>query len=401
MQKFLVFSVQEYESRLEKIQAAMANQGLDGLILTKATNLIYVSGYRTGLYNREFRPFICVVPQQGSPTLVVPLLEIGAALGETWFDDVRAWGAAPGDLRKIGLKGHAHAQEPISLTRDVVKEKGLLGGRLGIEMGTGQRLGMTLEQFGDLKHALPDVEFADASNVMWEVRKVKSAKEMEFIKTASRITADAFLAALDFIKAGVSEREIAAVINRAMVDGGAERPNFAVVTTGVRRYGMMNPYPTDTKVQGGDVVLMDIGATYEAYCSDFTRVVFVGGLSERQREFYEAEIKIHEAGVDAAKPGAKVSDVDRAVYEKAEEIGFTDYLLHRTGHSLALDVHELPSVAPGDDTVLEFGTVIAIEPGLYDYEIGAFRIENTGGVTESGFEVFTDCTYALDDVVKR
>ncbi len=398
MRRYQMFTTEEYAARLAKIQTGMDKAGLDGLILTKATNIVYVSGYRTSLFDTEFRPFFCIVPKQGNPTLVVPLLEVGGAVGTAWFDDIRGWGSTPGNLEKLGLR--IYAEEPVALMQAVASEKGMSQGRIGIEMDVGQRLGMTLKQFQDLQAGLPDATFVDASTVMWSVRKVKSPREMELIQEACRITDAAVMAARDFIRVGVTEKEIAAVIGRTMIDEGAENPEFVVVTTGKDRYRMMNPYPTDTKTVAGDVVLMDVGATYEGYVSDISRQVFVGEPSKLQREFYQAEIAIYEAGANAAKPGVTVSAVDRAVFEKVKEIGYMDYLLHRTGHSLALDVHELPSVAPGDDTVLDVGTVITIEPGLYNYEIGGFRIENTGGVTEKGFEVFTKCTYALDDIVK-
>lgn len=377
---FLDFSVAEYRDRLARTQQQMRDRNIDGMVLSDASNLIYLTGYRTILFASKFRPFLTVVPQSGDPTLILPNLEVGIGRKAAWVSDVRGWGK--------GL--YADAPDPFTLVGEVLREKGLLNGRLGIELGTGQRLAMTMEQYHDMQSRAPGAQWVNAADVMWPVRLVKSRQELDYIRVACKATDIAFTSAAEACGEGVSEREIQKVLGREMNEH-ADGPTFLVVASGPDRYDMINAPPTDRKMQKGEMVCFDIGAGFHGYWSDVSRVLYVGEPTKRQREFHEAELEVFWAGVNAAKPGATCEDVDQACERKIKELGFSDYMLHRTGHALGLDVHELPSVALGDKTVLQPGMVLTIEPGLYDFSIGAWRIEDTVVVTETGCEVLTNC----------
>lgn len=376
---FLDFDVAEYEDRLARAQEKMAELDIDGLVLSDESNLIYLTGNRTILYSSKFRPFLAVVPQQGEPTLILPNLEVGIGRKTSWVEDVRGWGK--------GL--YADAPDPFTLVADAMKEKGIADGRVGLELGHGMRLGMNQDQFAELKSNVPNVTWVNAADVMWPVRLVKSDQEVEYIRQACKATDIAWKDAADACGVGVTEREIARIIGHGMVEH-ADGPAFLVVASGPDRYDMINAIPTDRKMQKGDLVSFDIGANYNHYWSDMSRVLYIGEPTERQKEFHKAELEVFWAGVEAVRAGVTAEKVDQACERKIEELGFKEYMLHRTGHSLGLDVHELPSVALGDDTVLEAGMVLTIEPGLYDFSIGAWRIEDTVLVTETGYELLTN-----------
>jgi Xaa-Pro aminopeptidase len=256
-------------------------------------------------------------------------------------------------------------------------------------MGAGQRLGMNLDQFDDLKSRVPDVTWGNIADVMWPVRLVKSEQEAAYIRQACKATDIAWQEAADACGVGVSEREIMKVLAHGMVEH-ADGPAFLVVASGPDRYDMINAIPTDRKMQNNEMVCFDIGANYKRYWSDMSRVLYIGEPTERQKEFHKAELEVFWAGVEAVKPGVTCEEVDQACEHKIHELGFQDYMLHRTGHALGLDVHELPSVALGDTTVLEPGMVLTIEPGLYDFSIGSWRIEDTVLVTDTGYELLTN-----------
>lgn len=378
--KFLDFSVEEYRDRLSRTQQKMAEEGFDGLVISDPSNLIYLTGYRTILYASKFRPFLAVIPQNGDPVLVLPNLEVGIGIKSSWVADVRGWGK--------GLR--ADAPDPYVLVGDALREKGLANGRIGIELGHGQRLGMNQDQFQELKAQAPNVEWGNVADVMWPVRLVKSDQEIEYIRRACDATDIAWTKAAEACGEGVSEREIMKVLGHNMVEH-ADGPAFLVIASGPDRYDMINAPPVDRKMEKGDMVCFDIGADFKHYWSDVSRLLYIGEPTDRQKEFHEAELKVFWAGVEAVKPGVTCEDVDRACEDKIEELGFKEYMLHRTGHALGLEVHELPSVAVGDKTVLEPGMVLTIEPGLYDFDIGAWRIEDTVLVTEDGHELLTNC----------
>ncbi|MCL5046606.1 MAG: Xaa-Pro peptidase family protein [Actinobacteria bacterium] len=381
MQKYLVFSEQEYAEKVTKLQKLMAQKGMGGTILSKWANLVYFTGYKTTLYNSEFRPFLAVVPTVGSPTLIVPNLEYGGAVKTSWVEDVRIWG---------GTKGCA-APDAVTLLKDVLTEKKLADQKVGLELSSGQRMGMTNEQFRQLQAVVPKMEIMDNESVIWPIRMIKSPKEIEYHRKSCRAADRAFDAAVETIRDGATEKKVAAAMAIAMMNEGADLPAFLTVTAGVNRYDMMNPFASDQVImKKGDMVVMDFGCTYNGYYSDMTRGVFVGEPNQRAAELYKAVKDVNEHALREAKPGRPISAIDAAAEKRIIELGYRDLMLHRTGHSLGLEVHENPSIWPGEPMLLQEGMVLAIEPGLYDYSVGGFRIENNIVITQDGFEYLTE-----------
>jgi Xaa-Pro aminopeptidase len=374
--KFLTFTDEEYGQRLDRARRLMAEQRLDALLVSAVPNIVYLTGYRSYLFDSNFRPFLAVIPRDGDPTLLLPNLELGIGEEYSPFADVRAWGATRGCI----------APDAITAARDVITEKGLAKGRIGIEQGAGMRIGMGLDQFAQLKSFLPDVEWPNSAPLLWQLRRVKSPAEVASIRESQRITDAAYHAALDLGAVGVSERDLQRVLGTTMMQEGADKIGMLIVGSGPDRYKMANPYPSDRKLESGDMVIFDLGCVYNGYWSDITRGYFVGGVSDDQRRFYEAATAITEDAVKAVKPGVTCAEVDRVAEQSIVDRGYKDNIIHRTGHSLGLEVHEIPSIAAGDETVLEPGMVVTIEPGIYDFTHGAYRMEDLILVTETGHE---------------
>ncbi|MEE9497015.1 MAG: Xaa-Pro peptidase family protein [Desulfobacterales bacterium] len=379
------FPKEEYDSRISNLQSLMAAQDLAGILLSQAENLIYFSGYRTSLYHSKFRPFFCFIPIEGLPTLVLPILELGLGKQTSYFEDFRCWGNLPG----------CQGTDPFSLIAEVIKEKGKDHSKIGIELDSGQRMGMNTAQFEELKSLLPDAHFASSAEPVWKLRSIKSPLEIEYMREACRITDKAVEAAVNFVEEGKTEKEMAKVLGTTMLEEGADIPRSLSVSSGVGSYDVLNGLGTARAFQTGDMINFDFGTYYKGYCSDITRSIFVGEPSKRQRDFYEAIKQIQETTCKAAKPGIPISEIDKVAEQAIIESGYRDYMLHRTGHGLGLEVHEPPSIAPGDETLAEEGMVVAIEPGIYDFSIGAFRIEDNIVVTSDGFECLNRCSREL------
>jgi Xaa-Pro dipeptidase len=221
---------------------------------------------------------------------------------------------------------------------------------------------------------------------MWKARIKKSAREIECLRIAGRATDAGYRAALEIAREGVSEEELSDAIAVGMIRGGADWPGFLVVQSGRDRYDMANPPASGRRVAKGDMIIFDIGAVYKGYWGDMTRGFFIGEPSARQRELYEAELEIFTRTRDAVRPGILIEEIDKVADQTTVDLGHDDLVWHRTGHAVGVDVHELPSVAIGDKTVLEPGMVFTIEPGIYDFAVGAFRIEDVVVVTKTGYE---------------
>lgn len=376
MEQRKVFLKEEYEARISKLQKLTAQNDLDGILLTQPENLIYFSGYRTGLYNSKFRPFLLFVAVEGKPTLILPNLELGLGRQTTYIEDIRCWGNIPG----------CQGTNPLVLAADAVKASKKNKSKIGIEMDSGQRMGMNMAQFDELRSLLPHVNFVPSSGPIWKLRSVKSQLEIQYMREACRVTDKAMEAAVDFIREGKSEKELAKVLGMTMMKEGADFPRSLSISSGVGNYDVINGLSTDRRFKNGDMINIDFGALYNGYCSDITRSVFIGNPSERQKAFYLASKQIQEEACKAVRRGIPVSEIDRVAEKTITELGYREYMLHRTGHSLGLEVHEPPSIGPGDETLIEEGMVLAIEPGIYDFSIGAFRIEDNIVVTSDGFE---------------
>ncbi len=376
------FTKEEDNTRIDKLQNLMTDYDLDGILHSQAANLIYFSGYKTSLYNSNFRPFFCFVPVEGLPTLVLPILELGLGKQTSHFEDIRCWGNLPG----------CQGSDPMSLIADVIKEKCKGYSKIGLELDSGQRMGMNISQFDELKELLPNIQFESSAGPIWKLRSIKSHREIEYMREACRISDKAVEAVVNFVQEGKTEKEMGRILGTTMLEEGADMPRSLSVSSGVGSYDVLNGLGTHRAFEPGDMINFDFGAFYNGYCSDITRSIFVGTPSKRQAEFYAATKQIQESACRAVRPGIPISEIDKVAEQTIIDLGYRDYMLHRTGHSLGLEVHEPPSIAPGDETIVEEGMVIAIEPGIYDFTIGAFRIEDNIVITSDGFDYLSNCS---------
>ena len=391
MHSMMLFSREEYVARADRARQMMREQEIDALLISQAQNLIYLTGYRTNLFVSNFRPFLAVLPLEGDPVLLLPFLELGVGQEVSWIADQRAWGPN----MDTDFTRDMYAVDALESARKVLQEKKLDKGRIGIELGMGQRIGMSVQQYEQLRGALPGATWKDASPLLWKVRAKKSPKEVEYLRKASQITDKGYEAAVKAAHAGITERELQAVMGETFMREGSDYNGFIIVNSGKQRYKMMNPYAIDRKLEKGDMCIFDFGAVYNGYWSDLTRGFFVGEASPRQREFYEISREATALTAAAVKPGVTGESVDAVAEKFIADKGYRRYMFHRTGHSIGVEVHEIPSIGAGEKTVLEPGMCFAIEPGIYDFNVGSFRVEDIVTVTEKGFEYLSNCRREL------
>ena len=379
------FEITEFNKRWEKCQKEMDKQGLDVLILSQDTNIIYMTGYRTGLFDSNFRPFFCVLTKGKEPTLLVPNLEGPSAKKEAWFEDIETWGAG------------GKAESPIDLLIKFFKDNNLLDQTIGMELDYGQRLGVTQEEFNSIKQGLPSCQFKSCSALMWKLREIKSKREVEFLKEACRISFVAFDAVVNSIKLGMTERDLQKIMFSTMGREGSDLDGFLAIASGnmrdKKRWDMCNPFPSDRELKKGDMIMFDFGAVYRGYWADVTRDIFIGPVSEIQRELFNVELKIHLATTNAAKPGVSVGEITKAAHQAIKESGHEDMYPYRgrVGHGIGLEVHEMPSVGIENSDILKPGMVICIEPSLRNFSLGApFKQEDNIVITEDGYEYLYD-----------
>ncbi len=221
-----------------------------------------------------------------------------------------------------------------------------------------------------------------------ELRAVKSEREISLIKQAQVVTDTAFKEILPFIKEGVSEIEIAARLEYIILKNGCELAFDSIVAFGDNG-SKPHAHRSERTLKRGEFVTMDFGAKYRGYCSDMTRTVALGTVDERKARAYNAVLEANKLAAKAIKPGEKCCDIDAVARNYLAKFSLDKYFAHSLGHSVGVDIHEMPAFSPRCDAVLKPGMIITVEPGVYLEGDFGLRIEDMALVTENGSENLT------------
>ena len=221
------------------------------------------------------------------------------------------------------------------------------------------------------------------------LRMVKDATELALMADAAQLGCRLFEAMLPRMEKGVTEAAVAAELEFLARGFGAEGMSFETIVASGARSALPHGRATQAKLPRKGFVTLDFGVILNAYCSDMTRTVHLGGASREERSAYDAVLAAQEAAVEAVKPGATCGEVDEAARSVLRRAGLAKYFTHSTGHGVGLEIHEQPRVAAGQDKRLEPGMVITIEPGVYLPGKFGIRIEDMVAVTETGHAVLT------------
>jgi len=358
-----------HRQRVERLLAFAEESGLAGIAVVPGPNLYHLSGIIAHLSER---PTLVLLPVKGTPIIILPLLEKAKVDAAPFPMDVFTYDDSSGPSA-------AFAQAFASL--------GLSGKPLGVEA---RRIRfMELDLIAKSGHPPHPV---GSDGVFARLRMRKDAAELALMKDSIRIAETAYRNTLPSVRAGVTEREIAAEIVLQLLKGGAdvELPFAPIVATGANG-ALPHAVPGDTQLAPGDLVTIDWGAFYKGYVSDLTRTVAIPGaeVSAELRRAYAAVHAANAAGRAAAKPGATGQDIDAAARKVITDEGFGPYFTHRTGHGLGLETHEEPDMKTGSLIPLEPGMTFTVEPGIYIPNLGGIRIEDDVVITQTGAETMT------------
>ena len=228
----------------------------------------------------------------------------------------------------------------------------------------------------------------NSSPIIDGVRRIKTAQEQERMRLASRDNDAVMEKIIGVLGENHTEKELADILLGFYLEKGNQGFSFEPITAYGGNAADPHHVTDDTRGKYGDCVVLDIGGRKNDYCSDMTRTVFLGTVSDRQREIYEIVKEANLRGIAAAKPGNRMCDVDRAARDYITEKGFGQYFTHRTGHSIGLEVHEAGDVSAVNEAIIRPGQCFSVEPGIYIPEEGiGVRIEDLVLITETGCEV--------------
>lgn len=248
---------------------------------------------------------------------------------------------------------------------------------------------VTVKQLRDWQERFSSVELKGRSGWVEQLRMRKTPEEIENIRKAAQIGDEAFAELLPKIKSGISEREVALELEFLMRKKGASGVSFAPIIASGPQSALPHARPGDRIFSWGDFVVLDFGCVFNGYCSDMTRTIVIGEPEEKHLLIYDLVLKAQLEALQAVGPGKTGYEIDAIARDIITEAGYGDYFGHGLGHSLGLEIHESPRLSKIDNTVLEPGMVVTVEPGVYLPGFGGVRIEDLVLVTEDGHEVLT------------
>ena len=354
----------DYLQRVQNLDHALCGLKLDSILLAHLPNIRYLCGFT------------------GSNGL---LLSIRGK--RTFFTDGRYTEQAQSEVhgaKVVVPKGSLYAEAAKLIAAAKLT-------RLGIEADR-----LTVSSSDAFRKLLPkSTKLVPTTSVVDRIRMVKDDHELALIREAVVMGADLLTPAIETIRPGVKESEVAAEIEYAARRWGAEAMSFETIVAAGERSALPHGRASNALIPKRGFVILDLGVILHGYCSDMTRTVHVGSVPRRSREIYQAVLDAQLAATEAVKPGATAGDVDFAARSVLKRAKLDRYFIHSTGHGVGLEIHEQPRIAREQTEVLQPGMVITIEPGVYLPGEGGVRIEDMVVVTEHGHQVLTPATKEL------
>ena len=344
-------------NHIEKIAAKLADFGLDAMLITSESGERYALGFH------------------GEGLLLVTRDAAQYTTDGRYIEAAREQIDGARVLLTTPDKGH------LAFAREYIEARQLHN--VGFESGA-----MTVDAHRKYTQALPCV-LTPAQDLLDGLRASKDEGELAHMRRAQAVTDEAFRAILNFVRPGMTEREIAARLVYELLSRGGEKVSFdpivAVGPNGSRPHAV----PGDQIVDTGMFVTMDFGCKVEGYCSDMTRTVALGQPTQEMEAVYNAVLAAQKAGINAARAGVTGREIDAAARKVLQEAGYGEYFSHSFGHSLGVDIHESPNASSRETRPMPAGAVISAEPGVYIPGKFGVRIEDVLILNETGCEDIT------------
>ena len=369
-------AVSMFSNNFKKLLDNLGKENIEYSIIIDSSNIYYLTGYRGGGF---------LILYEGGGTLYVPLLEYTRAKQEVQNDyiDIKAYAKYP--IKRTIIENYVNKG-----FKEIIKETSERYKRIGIDGNIKKNTADTISE------VLKSKEVVDITKHLTKLRSIKSSTEIEYIQKAVEITQKVIKKILEEVNAlkQVSELELVGITEYYMRKYGAEEPAFPTIIAFNENTAYPHAKPSPKRTISKDnryIILLDLGAKYNGYCSDMTRT-FVHKYNSELKSRIEAVIEAQQEAIDSIAPGIKAEEVDSVARRVLSKHGLDQYFIHGLGHGVGIDVHEAPALTPGSKDVLEKGMVVTVEPGIYFEGMYGIRVEDLVLVTSSGARVLTSFT---------
>lgn len=348
-------------NHLKKIASLLPEYDLEALLITSGPNEFYAVGFRGEGY-------VLVTPEKCYYSTDSRYIEAAQQL-------------------VAGTNCELHMISGTGSHRDWAAE---VCAKLGLVKIGFEESSMSVADFAALKRFFPsNTQFIPASSLLTRLRGSKDEEELAVMRKAQAITDRAFQAILQDIKPGVPECEIAAKLTYYMMSFGAQKNSFDPIVASGANGSMPHAIPTDKPIQKGEFVTMDFGCIWGGYCSDMTRTVAVGEPTEEMRNIYNTVLEAQLSSIALIKAGVPGIDIHQNAEKVLAQHGYAGRMGHGFGHSLGIEIHEVPGFRPANPNPMPAGAVVSAEPGIYLPGFCGVRIEDVVVVREGGCEILT------------
>ena len=354
-----------HAARIAAMRARMQMKRLAAWILVPGPNMRYFTGWDA---HGSERVLMAVYPLEGDPFLVTPAFEAERAREATGIAKAYSWRDESGPGAAM-----ARAFAPFGTTRP----------RFG-----GEHLAMRLLERAAVDAVCPRADWEDIGPDVAALRMVKDTEEIAAMERAVAIAERALEAGRPLIAPGRSEREVQRAILRSLMEQDSQS-GFGVMVASGPRSAIPHSGSSDRVMENGDLVWIDMGASYQSYQADITRTFCAGRPPEALQRAYRTVLEAQQAAREGGRPGMTCESVDRLARQVIAGAGLGEYFTHRTGHGLGLEDHEAPYIVDGNAEVLQPGMVYTVEPGVYIPGQGGIRIEDDVVVTSDGARSLT------------
>ncbi|XOQ12480.1 MAG: Xaa-Pro dipeptidase [Shouchella clausii] len=364
--------------RLQTLQKQMGEKQAWFAFITSKENVFYLTGYRTDPHERLIAFFVF----KDSHFLVVPKMEESMVRKAGYDGDILSYSDNENVWENIyaRIPKHEHRNLPLICVEE--------------------RL-VSFERIRALQALDKQVLFTDCEGLLMEQRLQKTNEELQTLRAAAAFADRGVELGVAALKTGVTEMEVVAAIEYGLKQQGIREMSFQTTVLFGDHASAPHGKPGNRQLQEGEFVLFDLGVVVDGYCSDITRTVAYGNVSEQEAAIYRTVLKAQEAALAAAKPGAVIGAVDQAARHVITEAGYGAFFPHRLGHGLGIDVHESPSMHQDNHDRLKERMTFTVEPGIYIPDRCGVRIEDDVVITAAGCEAMTSYPKTLDPVPVR
>ena len=371
------FNISEFHMRLNQTHQMMSEKKLDALLITSPHNFRYFTGFDSYFWESPTRPWFLIIPANKEPIAAIPSIG-NSALKKTWIKNIHSW---PSPNPK---------DEGISLLASLIKNLNNKFGNIGVEIGNESNLRMPIRDYMSLQKQINEFSFVDGSNVLWNLRMIKSENEISKLKFICKTASEAYENLPNTININETERSICNKLKIDLINKGADHVLFMACSSGKIGYEQIIFDPTDNLMESGKILFIDTGATFDGYFCDFDRNFAFGSINEKVQNAYKATWDAVSTGIIEAVPGKKCSDIFKSMNKILKQAGSIGNGVGRMGHGFGLQLTEPPSIMINDDTILKPGMAITIEP-VFEFETGNMIVQEENIIiTENGNEIITN-----------